>query len=218
MSARGRPRLNRVGAGLEGARETAAARPPLRHRAPSSLPAARSAACAQTRYERPGGDRVPGGLGGRRTARRRGAAGPHPLVSGRSRGEGSARRAAGSEAPGLGALGAGVRRWRAGGAAPGAGRGRWATRGADAGRAANSHFGRGLGHADRTAQPLRLRHPPAPVPGGRGPAAGRGGNRLRSSGRRAEPRSSGGRAAGRGRRRGVSSPCPGRAGLGVNSK
>lgn len=155
MSARGRPRLNRVGAGLEGARETAAARPPLRHRAPSSLPAARSAARAQTRYERPGADRVPGGPGGG-TARLRGAAGPHPPVSGRSRGEGSARRAAGSEAPVWLCGAPASRRWRAGGAAPGARRGRWAI--ARAGRRA------------RREQPFWSRagprgpHRPAPPP------------------------------------------------------
>lgn len=59
VSARGRQRLNSAGAGLEGARETEAARPPLRRalypRSPSAAHAtARARARAQTRYERPG--------------------------------------------------------------------------------------------------------------------------------------------------------------------
>lgn len=52
VSARGRPRLNRVGAGLEGARETAAVRSPLLRLAPSSLSAARP-------HCRPRPDQVP---------------------------------------------------------------------------------------------------------------------------------------------------------------
>lgn len=169
VSARGRPRLNRVGAGLEGARETAAVRLPLLLGAPSSLSAARP-------HCRPRPDQVPAegrvaaladraGFGAGATRPGPGvAASPHPPASESARsarGEGSPQEAARvprpeppsvgratAELPGPG--GEGPAR-RAPGSVGQVGDGEGRT----PGRAANSHFGLEVGRGPVRAPAAR---------------------------------------------------------------